>query len=134
MYTNTISPFCISISYSWYTLSALIPSARKCLSLYNLKPSDDLYMGHSCPALAHRSLPVEISNIPSHTVTNIFWALSLTISSLAFLSISAGDDDSVAHAEIILLEDAINKAAGTPLSDTSAISTHRWSSSVRKKS
>ena len=47
---------------------------------------------------------------------------------------SAGDRPSMAQLCTMILDTIMNSAAGMPLPDTSAITRHRWSSSIRKKS
>ena len=72
--------------------------------------------------------------MPSHTVTNI--SASLFSHSWPFTVSSARAGDRPAWAAFFsrVLATTMNRAAGTPLPDTSAITRARWSSSTRKKS
>ena len=61
------------------------------------------------------------------------WLLE-QMASLVLVSISAGLWPSMAQLCRMILDTIMNRAAGTPLPDTSAMTRHRWSSSMRKKS
>ena len=96
-----------------------------CLSLRSSNLFPVLIAGYSWPALAALSLPVLISRIPIHTVTNISILLLEHSASFVLVRISPAPLPSIAQLWIMILEIIMNSAAGIPLPLTSAITMHR---------
>ena len=75
--------------------------------------------------MAAVSLPVEISRMPIHTVTNICIGLLEQIARFVRARTSAGDPPCMALLCRMILDAIMNSAPGTPLPLTSAITSAR---------
>ena len=122
VYRKILEPGFSCSSYSRYRTPLMPPMTRPCLSFSRAKlPPGSRITGYSWPALAALSLPVEISRMPSQTVTNICsWLLEQT-ASLVLVKMAAGPCPSMAQLCRMILEAIMNRAAGMPLPDTSAM-------------
>ena len=81
--------------------------------------------GLQCPALTKAIIPVEIVSTPAHTVTNMLFLLFPH--RLLFTSKRACDRGISFFRQLLksVLDTTMNKAAGTPFPDTSAIMSAR---------
>ena len=86
------------------------------------------------PPFEYSSLPVSTSSTASQTVTNMSSSLLATRPSLAYDIASAAGMPWLSSWRSRVLARIMNRAAGTPLPETSAMSRARWPSSTMKKS
>ena len=76
-------------------------------------------------------LPVRRSRTPAKSVTNMHCALSRLSSSLTWVRMLPGDRSSVDRDRIKVFVTAMNRAAGTPLSETSPMHRNNRSSPTK---
>ena len=97
-------------------------------------PPVRLSRGGLWPAFTYTNFPVLISSTPIQAVTKRPASFPSHSCSLVWVNTLPGVSRFWAWFLMRVLAITMNSAAGTPLPDTSAMTTARWSSSTRKKS
>ena len=82
-------------------------------------------MRHPRPESTQVSSPVWVSRTPIHTVTKVFVSFVSPTCAFTAVRISAGVPPTMARSPIMIFTAIMNNAAGTPLPDTSAMTSAR---------